>query len=181
MNKIDDLSRSVDRIAHDVENLKMNFFVPKIDESIKDLYVSMDESKKRTAMLRAKREFLEKAFSSDFFRKSDEDLKMIGVSSIGEKGTGEESTLGRRRPNISEGENLVEKIDESGYGEVKTLASDVPTLLDYKDFNYDSCSLIDCISFLQSMINSPHAYEQNKAFTKHIVDAMMKALEEKLE
>ena len=31
------------------------------------------------------------------------------------------------------------------------------------------------------MINLPHAYEQNKAFTKHIVDAMMKALEEKLE
>ena len=72
----------------------------------------MDESKKRTAMLRAKREFLEKAFSSDFFHKSDEDLKMIGVSyidslfskvNIGEKGTREESTLARRRPNISEG------------------------------------------------------------------------------
>ena len=31
------------------------------------------------------------------------------------------------------------------------------------------------------MINSPHAYEQNKAFTKHIVDAMLKAFEEKLE
>ena len=150
----------------------------------------MDESKKRTAMLRAKREFLEKAFSSDFFCKSDEDLKMIGVSSIDslfskvkidEKGTGEESTLARRRPDNSEGENLVEKIDKSGFEEVKTLTSDVPTLLDYKDFNYDSCSLIDCISLLQSMINSPHAYEQNKAFTKHIVDAMMKALEEKLE
>ena len=80
-----------------------------------------------------------------------------------------------------EGENLVEKIDESGFGEVKTLTSDVPTLLDYKDFNYDSCSLIDCIYLLQSMINSPHTYEQNKAFTKHIVDAMMKAFEEKLE
>ena len=36
----------------------------------------MDERKKRTSMLRAKREFLEKAFSSGFFRKSDEDLKM---------------------------------------------------------------------------------------------------------
>ena len=82
LNKIDDLSRSVDRIAHDVENLKMKICVPKLDESIKDLYVSMDESKKRTAMLRAKREFLEKAFSSDFFRKTDEDLKMIGVYSI---------------------------------------------------------------------------------------------------
>ena len=105
MNEIDDLSRSVDRIALDVEKLKLNF-LPKVDESIKAIYVSMDESKKRTAMLRAKREFLEKVFSSDFFRKSDEDLKMIGVSSIDslfsqdkidEKGTGEESTLGRRR------------------------------------------------------------------------------------
>ena len=89
---------------------------------------------------------------------------MIGVSSIDslfskvkidEKGTWEDSTLGRRRPNISEGENLIEKIDESGFGQVKTLASDGPTLLDYKYFNYDSCSLIDCISLFQSMLNSP--------------------------
>ena len=81
-------------------------------------------------MLRAKREFLEKAFSSDFFRKSDEDLKMIGVSSIDslfskvkidEKGTGEESTLVRRRPDNSDGENIVEKIDKSGFEEVETL------------------------------------------------------------
>ena len=50
----------------------------------------------------------------------------------------EKSQLGRRRPNISEGENLSEKIDESGFGEVKTLTTDMPTLLDYKDFNYDS-------------------------------------------
>ena len=77
MSKIDDLSRSVDRIAHDVENPKMKIFVPKVDVPIKALYVSMDESKKRTAMLRAKREFLEKAFSSDFFRKSIEDLKRL--------------------------------------------------------------------------------------------------------
>ena len=98
--------------------------------------------------------------------KTDEDLKMIGVSSIdslfskikiGEKRTGEESTLVRRRPYDSEGENLVEKFDKSGFEEVKTLTSDVPTILDYKDFNYDSCCLIDCISLLQSMLNSPHA------------------------
>ena len=31
------------------------------------------------------------------------------------------------------------------------------------------------------MLNSSHAYNQNKAFTKHIVDAMMKSFEEKLE
>mgnify|MGYP005836259353 CR=1 FL=1 len=77
----------------------------------------MDESKKRTAMPRAKREFLERAFSSDYYHKSDEDLKVIGVYSIdslfskikiGEKGTGEESTLVRRRPYDLEAENLVD-------------------------------------------------------------------------
>ena len=112
-------------------------------------------------------------FSSDFFRKNDKDLKMIGVSSIDslfsknkidEKGTGEESTLGRRRPNILEGENLVEKIDKSGFEEVKSLTSDVPTLLDYKHFNYGSRSLIYCISFIQSMLSSPHAYSQKSFY-----------------
>ena len=53
--------------------------------------------------------------------------------------------------------------------------------MDFKEFNYDNCSLIDCISLLQSVLNSPHAYNQNKAFTKHIVDAMMQSFEEKLE
>jgi hypothetical protein len=36
-------------------------------------------------------------------------------------------------------------------------------------------------TYQQSMINSPNAYEQNNAFTKHIVEAMLKAQEEKLE
>ena len=63
---------------------------------------------------------------------------MFSKVKIDEKGTGEESTLVRRRPAILEGKNFVEKIDKSGFEEVKTLTSDVPTLLDYKDFNYDS-------------------------------------------
>ena len=37
------------------------------------------------------------------------------------------------------------------------------------------------ISLLQSMQNSPHAYNQNKAFTKHIIDGLMQSYEEKLE
>ena len=64
--------------------------------------------------------------------------------------------------------------------EVKTLVTNVPTILDFKEFNYDNCSLIYCISFLQSVLNSPHAYSQNKAFTKHIVDGFMQSYEEKL-
>ena len=73
------------------------------------------------------------------------------------------------------------KIDKSGIGEVKTLSSNEPTLLDFKEFNRYNCSLTYCISLLQSVLNSPHAYNQNKAFTKHIIDAMMQSFEEKLE
>ena len=49
LNKIDDMSRSIDRISHDVQNLKIKKFPPKVDvnESIKALYVSMDETKKK--------------------------------------------------------------------------------------------------------------------------------------
>ena len=31
------------------------------------------------------------------------------------------------------------------------------------------------------MLNSPHAYSQNKAFTKHIIDALMQSYEQKIE
>ena len=78
-------------------------------------------------------------------------------------GTGDESTLAKRLPNNTEFLDLDAKIDESGLGEVKTLSSNEPTILDFKGFNYDNCSLIDCISLLQSVLNSPHAYSQNKA------------------
>ena len=100
---------------------------------------------------------------------------------LNNNGTRDESTLVRRRPKNSEYLDLDAKIDKSGIGEVKTLTSNEPTLLGSKEFNYDNCSLIDGISLLQSMLNSPHAYNQNKAFTKHIIDAMMQSFEEKLE
>ena len=130
-----------------------------------------------------------KACSSSFHDNNDEDLKVIDVTPIkflfsnvnlDKDGTGDESTLVKMRPNDSEFLYLDAKIDKSGIEEVKTLHSNEPTILDFKEFNYDNCSLIDCISLLQSMLNYPHAYNQNKAFTKHIVDAMMQSYEEKL-
>jgi hypothetical protein len=168
----------------------MKVFVPRIHESIKALYVSMDESKKRTALIRSKREMMEKAFSCDCVHEKDVDLKMIGVSpidslfsklEIDDKGTGHDPTSIGRCPKIFENKDLAEKIAKSGHEEIKTISNDAPTIpSDLKDFNYDNCSLIECISLLQSMVSSSHAYEQNKAFTKHIVDALMKANEDKL-
>ena len=101
---------------------------------------------------------------------NDEDIKVIDVSPIkslfsnmnlDKDGTRYESTLIKRRPNDSEFLDLDAKIGKSGIEEVKTLHSNEPTILDFKEFNYDNCSLIDCISLLQSVLNSPHAYSQN--------------------
>ena len=107
----------------------------------------------------------------------DEDLKVIEVTPIeslfsninlDKDGTGDESTLVKRSPNDSEFLDLDGKFDKSGIEEVKTLDRHEATILHFKEFNYDNCSLIDFISLLQSVLNSPHAYHQNKAFTEHI-------------
>ena len=89
--------------------------------------------------------------------------------------------LPRRRSKNSEYLDLYDEIDESGIERNKNLDVAKPTILDFKEFNYESCSLIDFISLLQSMLNYPHAYSQHKAFTEHIVDALMQSYEEKLE
>ena len=65
-------------------------------------------------------------------------------------GTGDESTLAKRRPNDSEFLDLDAKIGKSGIEDVKTLHRNEPTILNFKEFNYDNHSLIDCVSLLQS-------------------------------
>ena len=96
--------------------------------------------------MHAKRDLFEKACSSSFRENNDEDLKVIDVTPIeslfsninfDKDGTGDESTLVKRRLNDSELLDLDAKIDKSGIGEVKSLGSNEPTLLDFKEFNYD--------------------------------------------
>ena len=174
--KIDDLARNIDRISLDVDSLKLRSIPPKhdINESLKAMRISIDECKERTARMRAKKDCFMKACSSNFNKNKDEDLKVIDVSPIkslfcnmnlDNDGTEYELTLVKRRPNDSEFLDLDAKINKSGIEEVKNLHSNEPTILDFKEFNYDICSLIDCISLLQSMLNYPHVYSQNKAFT----------------
>ena len=140
--------------------------------------------------MRAKKDCFIKACSSSFHDKKDEDLKVIDVSPIkslfcnmnlDNDGTEYDPPLPRRCSKNSESLDLDAKIVKSGIEEIKTLNINGTTILDFKEFNYDNCSLIDCISLLQSVLNSPHSYSQNKAFTKHIVDALMQSYEEKLE
>ena len=104
----------------------------------------------RTARLRAKKDCFVKACSSSFHENNDEDLKFIGVSPIrslfcnmnlDNDGTGDESTLLKRHPNNSEFLDLDAKFGKSGIEEVKTLDINEPTILDFKEFNYDNFSL----------------------------------------
>ena len=88
--------------------------------------------------------------------------------------------LPRRRSKNSEFLGLDDEIDESGIERNKNLDVAKPTILVLKEFNYENCSLIGCISLLQSMLDSPHAYSQNKAFTEHIVDALMQFMKKNL-
>ena len=72
----------------------------------------------------------------------DKDLKVIDVSPIkslfynmnlDNDGTGDESTLVKSRPNDLEFLDLDAKIGKSRIEEVKTLHSNEPTILDFKD------------------------------------------------
>ena len=98
--------------------------------------------------MRASKDAFIKACSSDSYENQDEYLKVIDVSPIkslfcnmnlDNDGTGDESTLVKKRTNDSVFLDLDAKFGKSGIREVKTLHSDEPTILDFKKFNYDNC------------------------------------------
>ena len=60
--------------------------------------------------------------------------------------------LPRRRSKNLEFLDLDDEIDESGIERSKNLDVAKPTILDLKEFNYENCSLIGCISLLQSVL-----------------------------
>ena len=82
--KIDDLARNADRIALDVDYLKLRSIPPThdINESLKTMRISIDESKERTARMRAKKDVFMRAGSSSSCENKDENLKVIDVSPI---------------------------------------------------------------------------------------------------
>ena len=149
----------MDRISLDVDSLKHRSIPPKhnINESMKAMRISIDECKERTARLRAKKDSFVKACSSSFHENNDEDLKVIDVSPIRsmfcnmnfyDYWTDDESTLPRRRPKNSESLDLDAKFGKSEIGESSTSNNIEPTISDFKEFDYDNCSLKGCISLL---------------------------------
>ena len=103
--------------------------------------------------MRVKKDCFVKACSSSFYENKDEDLKVIDVSpikslfcSMNLDEIEYDLPLPRRRSKNSEYLDLYDEIDESVIERNKNLDVAKPTILDFKEFNYESCSLIDCIS-----------------------------------
>ena len=108
-----------------------------------------------------------KACSSSLYENKDEDLKVIDVSpmkslfcnmNLDNDGTEYDPPLPRRRSKNSESLDLNAKFGKREIGESSTSNNIEPTISDFKEFDYDNCSLKCCISLLQSVVNSPHAY-----------------------
>ena len=85
--------------------------------------IFIDECKERTVRMHAKKDCFVKTCSSSFHESNDEDIKVIDVSPIkslfsnmnlDKYGTGDESTLVKRRPNDSEFLDLDAKIIKVG-------------------------------------------------------------------
>ena len=147
--KVDELARNVDRIYLDVYSLKLRSIPPKhdINESLKAMRISIDECKERTARMRAKKDAFIKVCSSSSYENNDEDLKVIDVSPIKSlfcnKNLDNDETeydppLPRRRSKNLEFLDLDAKFDESGTEEIKTIDVAKPTILDFKEFNYEN-------------------------------------------
>ena len=111
--KVDELAGNVDRISLDVDSLKLRSIPPKhdINESLKSMRISIDECKERTTKMCAKKDWFVKVCSPSFHDNNDVDLKALDVTPIkslfsnmnlDKDGTGDESTLVKRRPNDSE-------------------------------------------------------------------------------
>ena len=70
--KVDDLARNVDRISLEIDSLKLRSIPPKhdINESLKDMRISIDECKERTPRMCATKDAFIKACSSNTYEKS---------------------------------------------------------------------------------------------------------------
>src|SRR5512132_3379364 len=98
--------------------------------------------------MRAKKDAFIRACSSSSYENKDEDLKVIDVSPIkslfcnmnlDNYGTEYDPPLPRRCSKNLEFFDLDAKFDKSGIEEIKTLDVAKPTILVFKEFNYENC------------------------------------------
>ncbi|KAK1648618.1 hypothetical protein QYE76_066423 [Lolium multiflorum] len=194
LDKIDTIASRVDRLASDVNLLKLkvmpnNDLDNKITTTANAIQVRINENIRLMAELRARwdREENEKlakennvakvwtitttsnANSSHVATPPTINGKIIGVGNV--------STPSAKRTKLPEiAKTACDKTAEI----FSNLGNNDPIAVAHNDLDFDDCHISEVIKFLQKLAKSPNASAINLAFTKHITNALIKAREEKL-
>ncbi|KAK1650761.1 hypothetical protein QYE76_068566 [Lolium multiflorum] len=197
LDKIDTIASRVDRLASDVNLLKLkvmpnNDIDNKITTTANAIQVRINENIRLMAELRARwdREENEKlakennvakvwtitttsnANSSHVAAPPTINGKIIGVGNV--------STPSTKRTKLPEIAKTAETACDKTAEIFSNLGNNDPIAVAHNDLDFDDCHISEVIKFLQKLAKSPNASAINLAFTKHITNALIKAREEKL-
>src|SRR5215213_3671330 len=197
LDKIDIIASRVDRLASDVNLLKLkvmpnNDIDNNITTTANAIQVRINENIRLMAELRARwdREENEKlakennvakvwtitttsnANSSHVAAPPTINGKIIGVGNV--------STPSAKRTKLPEIAKTAETACDKTAEIFSKLGNNDPIAVAHNDLDFDDCHISEVIKFLQKLAKSPNASAINLAFTKQIINALIKAREEKL-
>ncbi|KAK1687008.1 hypothetical protein QYE76_047856 [Lolium multiflorum] len=197
LDKIDTIASRVDRLASDVNLLKLkvmpnNDIDNKITTTANAIQVRINENIRLMAELRARwdREENEKLAKENNVAKvwtitttSNVNASHVAAPpTINGKiiGVGNVSTSSAKRTKLPEIAKTAETACDKTAEIFSNLGNNDPIAVAHNDLDFDDCHISEVIKFLQKLAKSPNASAINLAFTKHITNALIKAREEKL-
>ncbi|KAK1648467.1 hypothetical protein QYE76_066272 [Lolium multiflorum] len=197
LDKIDTIASRVDRLASDVNLLKLkvmpnNDIDNKITTTANAIQVRINENIRLMAELRARwdREENEKLAKENNVAKvwtitttSNVNASHVAAPpTINGKiiGVGNVSTPSAKRTKLPEIAKTAETACDKTAEIFSNLGNNDPIAVAHNDLDFDDCHISEVIKFLQKLAKSPNASAINLAFTKHITNALIKAREEKL-
>ncbi|KAK1662828.1 hypothetical protein QYE76_050987 [Lolium multiflorum] len=197
LDKIDTIASRVDRLASDVNLLKLkvmpnNDIDNKITTTANAIQVRINENIRLMAELRARwdREENEK------LAKENNVAKVWTITTTSNANSSHVATPPTINGNIIGGGNVstpsakrtklpeIAKTAETACDKTAEIFSNLGNndliAVAHNDLDFDDCHISEVIKFLQKLAKSPNASAINLAFTKHITNALIKAREEKL-
>ncbi|KAK1681014.1 hypothetical protein QYE76_041862 [Lolium multiflorum] len=197
LDKIDTIASRVDRLASDVNLLKLkvmpnNDIDNKITTTANAIQVRINENIRLMAELRARwdREENEKLAKENNVAKvwtitttsNANSPHVAAPPTINGNiiGVGNVSTPSAKRTKLPEIAKTAEIACDKTAEIFSNLGNDDPIAVAHNDLDFDDCHISEVIKFLQKLAKSPNASAINLAFTKHITNALIKAREEKL-
>ncbi|KAK1610464.1 hypothetical protein QYE76_034137 [Lolium multiflorum] len=197
LDKIDILATKVDRLASDVDLLKLKVMPNKdIDNKIvttaNAIQVRINENIRLMAELHARweREENEKLAKENNVAKvwtitttsNDNDSHVAKPPTINVKiiGVGNVSTPSAKRAKLPETAKTAKTACDKTAEFFFNVGDNDSIAVGHNDLDFDDCHISEVIKFLQKLAKSPNASAINLAFTKQITNALIKAREDKL-